>query len=280
MAFSSYADYLTNRRNKSRVILAGAIRGAVTNALGIDNDWQDNGGAAPTTAVSLDKTTAGCAAPTLWSDSGTILLTEIDLLNNALVNPTGLILIDRLGHQGGLSGTTTGPQTTNLPTAALTRYTSGVGVMMAIQIWTAVGSTATTLSCSYTNTSNVGGRTSESVLFGGASNNAFTRNFIPIPLQVGDTGVKSVQSVTIAASTVSAAGNFGVVLYKPLICMRVSRDYWSDSTSGFNNWTWEAVFNGSGHMPQIQQDACLDIIQQQGSVTTSPVGGSLGLARV
>lgn len=280
MSFSSYADYVTNRRNKQRVILQGAIRASVNGALGIDNDWTDNGGSAPTTPVACDKSTPGCAAPTLWSDSGTILLTEIDLLNPVLIIPTGLMLIDRLGHQAGLSGTVATAQTTNLPTAALTRYTSGVDVRIAIQIWTAVGTTATTLSCSYTNQAGVSGRTSESVLFGGNLQNTFVRNFITVPLQVGDTGVRSVESVTLAASTVSAAGNFGVVLYKPLLCMRASRDYWSDAIAGGNNWSWEALFNGCGYMPQIQQDACLDILLQAGGTTSTAIGGSLGLARV
>lgn len=126
-------------------------------------------------------------------------------------------ICDRLSHQGGLSGTVITAQTTNLPTAALTRFTTGVGVMIALEIYTAIGTTVTTVTVSYTNSAGVAGRTSIAQTFGGTNNREVAR-FIILPLQSGDVGARSVESVTLLASTVTV-GNFGVTLIKPIMAI-------------------------------------------------------------
>lgn len=126
-----------------------------------------------------------------------------------------LLIVDRLSHQGSLSGTTTGAQTTNLPTAALTRYTSGEGVHAALTIWNALGTNTTTVTASYTNQAGTSGQTTPAIAFTSGTGNGAPGMLHPLPLQEGDTGVRSVESVTLSGST-GSAGNFGVVLYKPL----------------------------------------------------------------
>jgi len=158
----------------------------------------------------------------------------------------GLILCDRLSHQGGLSGTTTGAQTTNLDTAALTRYTNGVGVWAGLEIYTSVGSTATTCTVTYTNTAG-GSSTSPAIPFGGTGYNTAGR-IIPVPLSSGDVGVKSVQNVNLTASTLTA-GNFGVTLFKPLLWLPYSPMYQQMST--------DALLGMGGMMPTIENSACL-----------------------
>ena len=145
----------------------------------------------------------------------------------ARMNPTAggfmhgaYIFVDRLSHQGGLNATGTGAQTTNLPTAALPRYTNGVDVMLGLEIYTQIGSTATTLTVSYTNESGTSGRTAPATVFGGTGAREAGRFFI-LPLQAGDSGIRSVQSVTVAATT-GTAGNFGIVLFKPLFMVPIN----------------------------------------------------------
>jgi hypothetical protein len=127
------------------------------------------------------------------------------------------ILCDRLSQQGGLSGTVAGVVTTNLPTAALTRYTTT-------------------------------GRVSPLQQFGGTNFNTAGR-LIPIPLMAGDTGIRAITDSTLAASTLTA-GNFGYVLYKPLVAFSIREGY------SFANFS---ILDGgmSGGIPPILDDACL-----------------------
>ena len=182
------------------------------------------------------------------------------------INYGQIIIADRLSHQAGLSGTVTGEQTTNLPTAALTRSTSGVGVMIGLTIYTAIGGTstvATTVTVSYTNTADTAGRISPAVAIGATGFNLANR-MIQIPLAAGDLGVKSVQSVTLAAST-GTAGNFGVTLYKPLYVIGVE----SSSAVTHNTFLTGATF---GLIPEIPDNACLFPIGIIGGVNAIGAG--------
>ena len=200
---------------------------------------------APTTAVVPTSATDGAIRFTNPSTGQLSLL----LARVSGSSPGGYLLCDRLSHQGGLSGIVTGAQTTNLPTAALTRYTSGEGVMIGLTIYAIIGTTATTVTASYTNSAGVAGRTTQSVAIGATANREATR-MIMLPLQDGDTGARSVESVTVAATT-GTAGNFGVTLFKPLFAMAV------DSTASVNPLIGFLNGNSSGGIPSIQNDACL-----------------------
>jgi hypothetical protein len=82
--------------------------------------------------------------------------------------------------------------------------------------------------------------------------------FISIGLQEGDTGVKSVESLTMAATT-GTAGNFGVVLVKPLALWAVMEPH---------NGISDIVTGLMGQAPVIQNDACLCVgVQQEGANT-------------
>ena len=122
-----------------------------------------------------------------------------------------LLIYDRLLDIGGLSGTTTTAQTVG---GSITRNTGGEGNQIWVEINTIIGTTATTITASYTNQAGTSGRTTIATAFGGTGLREAQR-MIPLPLQQGDTGVQSVQSVTVLAST-TTAGNFGVVILQPL----------------------------------------------------------------
>ena len=214
-------------------------------------------GSLPSTAVAPDDTTNGALffSPNFLGSSAKKRV--IAAAGHSCNLPGSLtqfalqqIIIDRLSHQGGLSGIVATPQTTNLPTAALTRYTDGVGVMIAIEIYTQVGTTATNLTVSYTNSSGVGGRVTKPIDFGGSTLRQNGHVFI-LPLQDDDIGVKSVESVTLAGTT-GTAGNFGVTLFKPLLAV-----------PGFGTWTKDTArdYNGLiglGTLPEVKNNACID----------------------
>jgi len=167
-------------------------------------------GAAPTTAAVPTSATAGAVGQ---QDGGALALRLIKA--EISVSERGsLWLCDRLSHQGGLAGNVATAQTTNLPTAALTRYSPGDGVHGLIEVYTQIGTTATTFTCSYTNPAGTAGRTSLASAIGAINAREVGRAF-DITLQQGDAGIKSVESVTFAATT-GTAGNLGVTLYKPL----------------------------------------------------------------
>ena len=86
--------------------------------------------------------------------------------------------------------------------------------MAGLLIYTAIGTTATTVTIDYTNQAGTSGRVSTATLIG-SNVTSPAGSFLPIPLADGDTGVRSVQSVTLLATT-GTAGNMGVVLYRPL----------------------------------------------------------------
>lgn len=203
-------------------------------------------GATPSTAAALTMATAGSGDRLeRFNPSASLYVAQARL--GPAVNTSGCwILCDRLSHQGGLSGTVTGVVTTNLPTAALTRYTTGEGVWAAWEIYNTVGTTGTTFTCSYTNQAGTAGRTSLAQAFG-ATNNREANLIVPITLAAGDTGVRSVESTTIAASTLTA-GNWGITLFKPLVMIPKLVQMGTD---------WDAMFGGGGNLAEIVDDACL-----------------------
>lgn len=201
---------------------------------------------APTTAAAL-----GAASTGAWvkpvGGSGDQIIVGLSQVRYAYA--WGGVLIDRLSHQGGLSGTVTTAQTTNLPTAALTRYTSGVGVYAALEVYTAVGATDALWTVSYTNQAGTAGRTASWLMADTPGGNSFH----PIPLVGSDTGVRSVESVTLTPST-GTAGNFGVTLFKPLV--------WFGPHHGGMDRPFD-IFSLPGWNTPIDDDAFLQVLTRQ-----------------
>lgn len=225
-------------------------------------------GAAPTTAVIPDSSTVGALVQT--SAGGGLQNSIIGHLIAARSSGT-FIIADRLAHSGGLSGTSATAQTTNLPTPALTRYTSGVGVMIGLSIYSSVGSTARTVSATYTNQAGTGSCVTPDVAFGGSGDSA-ARRMILLPLASGDTGVRSVESVTLSAST-GTAGNFGVTLFRPLYAL------FAESLSGVSAGGFITGMSAGG-VATIESGACLFsmFFSSSTAVGGGAVSGSLLIA--
>lgn len=226
-------------------------------------------GATPSTAAACTNTTAGSLFQPcdFGSFTDTLHIVEMVLKSPQLNAAISVTLCDRLSHQGGLSGSTATLQNTNLPTAALTRYTNGEGVMAALEIYTQVGTGTTNPTVSYTNTTPTAGRTSKTMgTFGNTGNREAGRFFI-IPLQDGDTGVTSVESVTLGGST-ATAGNFGVTLFKPLAMFEPC----GLQSLGDNRWNMaNNLYDAS--MVAIESGACPFLIIRSGTTLTGVLTG-------
>lgn len=176
--------------------------------------WRSNGfptiGAIPTTAEYCTSALTGSwGLPTAGEDKK-LYLAKLSASNSVVGQ---LIVFDRLAQMGGLSGTLTTAQTVNVnvatPAAAGRCGTDGSGVLWCLEWYTDTGSTAVTATVTYTNESDVGSRTTTVSL--AATRRAST--LLPIMPNTSDLRIKSVQSVTLSATT-GTAGNFGVTAYK------------------------------------------------------------------
>jgi hypothetical protein len=217
--------------------------------------------AAPLVATVMTHTSDGGLfhGKAVGSDSGKYLrkCMAMSVLSTAV--PLPMILCDYLMYYPFIDESLGGDVQVLDNTATLTRYTDGEGVMaMAVVVAGHAVGTGVTFTMSYTNSSGVSGRTSRAVQL----NTQFVNGTIIttasatancngpfIPLQTGDTGIRSIESVTMSGSDV---GLFSLVLVKPLAQMSirgidapVEVDYFKDFGGG---------------MPKIEDDAYLNFI--------------------
>lgn len=133
-----------------------------------------------------------------------------------------LILADRLWHNGGISATSTGAQTIVSPTwpaRDTAGATSGDGVLLALECSATMGSSGPpTITVSYTNSSGTAGQTGTNI--SGTLLACPAQTTFLISLQAGDTGVRSVQSITLSASWTS--GTINLVAYRPIALLELS----------------------------------------------------------
>lgn len=216
-------------------------------------------GTAPATAagVAVDDTVAGTFS---FTNPTAPALTYLTKLSNTQQTPGTLILYDRLVHTGALSGTVTTAQTVN--SAALTRSTTGDDVELFLEVYTATGATQVNVTVSYTNSAGTAGRTSVSVPFLASP---VAGQMLPIPLQSGDLGVRSVQSVTLSATT-GTAGAFGVTLVK-----RIAECPIPVASGGIVLDPFQLG------MPQIEDNAALCFMMLCSTTSTGFVTGTLDL---
>ena len=166
---------------------------------------------------------------------------------------------DRVWSCSGFSGTlaATAQAVTSFP--VLTRPdANGTGLEIWIECYTATGATASNITVQYTNSDSVAGRsTVPTAHIPSMPANRMYR----VPLQAGDTGVKSIQSVTLSGTT--GAGSFGVTLLRKIAV----------TGSAVANIPVVSDFAALG-MPVIQNGTALNAIHQ---ATTTSSGIILGV---
>lgn len=137
-----------------------------------------------------------------------------------------LLLLDRIWHNGGFTITSTAAQNITSPTwpsrcptsgSDDTPSTNGHGILLALEISAAAGAAAPTITVSYTNQAGTAGRTGTNIL-ATANSPAIGATYF-IGLQAGDTGVRSVQSLTLSVSWVS--GTMNLVAYRLLAALEL-----------------------------------------------------------
>lgn len=230
-------------------------------------------GVAPGAAVATNQTTVGnlYQIPQPFTYTNPFFIAEVETDSSALLALTTGLFVDRLSNQSGLDGTVLGEQVTNLPTAALTRYTTGEGVMIALYIYTALGATSVTVTARYTNQAAVGARVTQAVTIP-ATVPADT--ILLLPLQDGDTGVRSVEGVTLSASTLTA-GNFGVTLIKPMGFTPTMRGA-DHEMKPYKN----TLISGGAGLIEAEDTACWELFLMCSTTATGSIMGTVNLIEV
>lgn len=142
------------------------------------------------------------------------------IINTActLLSVTNVMFIcDRLWHNGGLSVTSTSPQTINSvtwPARDDNNSTNGKGVLIGLEFSAVVGaSTTQNITITYTNSDGIAGRTGTWSSSLGATG-TIAGSFLPFVLQGTDKGVRSIQSFQLSTSLTS--GTINLVAYRIL----------------------------------------------------------------
>lgn len=113
-----------------------------------------------------------------------------------------LLLLDRLWQNSGITSTTTTGQTVDsvtFPARDRNGSTNGEDVLVGIEVSTATsnGAPITNTTLTYTNQAGTGSRTGTISSFPAT---AQIGTFVPFQLQAGDTGVRSIQTLTLGTS--------------------------------------------------------------------------------
>ena len=179
--------------------------------------------------------------------------------------PGVLMLVDMQGYYPGISLNLATAQTlVGTPTL---RYANGAGIRAFMAITTAAGAAAHNLKLSYTNQAGTAGRTLPVTVSCTASaiqshithSGTAANNYGPfLPMASGDSGIQSVQTVTISAA--SGAGVGALVLARPLMTLPIT-------TAGVA--VERDLVNQLPSLPQIKDGACLTWLYFAGAATAA-----------
>lgn len=211
--------------------------------------WQNNksnganGGAVPAAASSVAPTNSTIGALPYTQPTGGRQKWMLGI-ESGLAAAGILMVYDRLAHGGGLVSATVTAQT--LTGCAVSRYTGAAAD--GNQIWLEYAGVAQAvathaLTVTYTNQAGTAGQVSKSVVTGTVA----LQGMIPIPLADGDTGVQSVQSVTVSVAG-TASSTFSVVIMRPL-SMNIG--------AGGAGGSVRDLIAGLPTMPEVLTGACL-----------------------
>ena len=148
--------------------------------------------------------------------------------NTATSVPSVMQLVDVLGYYPITTVTTTTAQTLN-NTVTLPRYADGAGVRAYLVARATMGAATPTIQISYTNQAGVAGKTIPVTVTGVSAAVAGhivhsdpTANHYGtfLPLALGDSGIRSIQTITLSTSYVS--GSLALVLCRPLTSLPVT----------------------------------------------------------
>jgi Flp pilus assembly protein TadG len=230
--------------------------------------WKSTGGFpiignTPTNSEYCDNSTAGALAFNYIGSPASIYIGKLSFVNTV----NGLCLIyDRLSMMGGLSGTVTTAQTVNLDAETpktQNRFANYNELEWFVEWYSDTGSSAVTMTVTYTNQSGTGNRTTTVSL---AATMRASR-MLQIAPSNGDTGIKSIQSITLSGTT-GTAGNFGITALKRI------------SSVGFQSSGVPIIFDFTQcGFPEIKSNTCLSFVMVPASTTTGNLSGEVVLCQ-
>jgi hypothetical protein len=221
-----------------------------------------------------DATMQGCIWPgDLISGTATKhLLTMSAQTAGSSTVPITLLLVDMLGCYARIDGNTASAITL-ANTLTLPRYTSGTGVMAYSVVAPATtGANAHNCLMTYTNQANVGSRALPQTVASTVSavnshiyhSGTAANNIGPfLPLQAGDTGIRSVQTWQQSAANGTASAFTNLVLAKPIMELQLTTQFLLSERDMLNQFP---------SLPLIQEadatrNACLSWIAYAGAAT-------------
>jgi hypothetical protein len=196
------------------------------------------------------------------------------LTATAAATPCQLILLDYIGFYGFVDESVLDEQFLD-NTAPLPRHADGRGVMM-MPVTVAGHTGGQPFAVKYTNQDGVADRVSPSVtmstqfvngtiLHSMQASASYPNNGPFLPLQIGDSGVRTVESVTIGG--VGDVGLFALALVKPLA---------SIALRGIDAPTEIDYLTDMASMPEIEDDAYLNFLAlPNGTLSGAPIIGVL-----
>ena len=272
---------ITTNTTTTQAVVAGAtqdiaIVASSTFAGSVDNFIVIAGGTNGQTPrfAPYDATMQGCIWPgDLISGTATKhLLTMSAQTAGSTTVPITLLLVDMLGCYARIDGNTASAITL-ANTLTLPRYTSGTGVMAYNVVAPATtGSTAHNCLMTYTNQANVGSRELPQTVASTVSavnshiyhSGTAANNIGPfLPLQAGDTGIRSVQTWQQSAANGTASTFTNLVLAKPIMELQLTTQFLLSERDMLNQFP---------SLPLIQEaaatsNACLSWIAYAGAAT-------------
>jgi len=155
---------------------------------------------------------AGC----LSFDNPTSGNTYLARLQGMATVAGSLLLCDRLWHNSGIDATNTSEQvftdSARIPARDDFGLNNGDGVYAGVEVSTAMGSAAPTITLKYTNQAGEANKQATNII--ATTTTSPIGTFFPIGLQSGDKGIQRVQSINLSVSWLS--GVIHVVLYRVL----------------------------------------------------------------
>lgn len=215
--FTSYDDLISEITANDKIYPRNGFKFVTSpEAAGVWHSlWREAGmpgaGADPATTpgTQYDDTAGGLFYPDQASDIKRLVSGFFNLTQGG-----HLKIYDRLVGVGGISVASTGNKT--ISSAALPRYTDGIGVEAWLEFSTASTATIGSITLnSYTDTDDNTGQTGTAVSMPAAATNVNT--MVQLPLAAGDVGLKAISTINVGTATTGGVVN--VVLLKPLTPM-------------------------------------------------------------
>lgn len=227
-------------------------------------------GAAPAASLNganyVAPVNGGIAVPAAVSGAQSYL-SRIEFVPGATSNVAMVSIIDRLWANGGIGITTTGAQAITQPTLPArdaTGSTSGVGVLVAIEVSALCGNGAVAnTTMSYTNSSGTAGRTATITSFPAA---ATVDTWVVFNLAAGDVGVQSIQSLTLGTSYVS--GTINLVAFRELVRIPLAGSLTAVDRSAYQL-----------DLPRVYNSSVVSLVYLPSSTTFGTLVGSLAYAQ-